>query len=283
MKKSILMSIAMGIATSAISAQTFASEKTDPEFDRQKLVEYFQKRHRDVPVEAYVDGIYMYSEDLRSQWEADNEFPPFEEQVAKGQTLWETPFANGKTYASCYEGKALSDIKPSFPYFDDKRGEVVTLELSLNECREANGEKPMAYSKGDIASVTGYLAQEARGQKVQAKVDSEGALKAYEEGKYFFYAKRGQLNLSCADCHVYQSGRNARANILSPTLGHVTHWPTYRKAWGELGTLHRRFKGCQENMRAMPSKVQGNTYRNLELFMTYMSNGLEYNGPAVRG
>ena len=49
-----------------------------------------------------------------------------------------------------------------------------------------------------------------------------------------------------------------------------------------MGTLHRRFAGCHKNIRANPYKAQGEEYRNLEYFVTYMSNGLEFNGPAAR-
>jgi sulfur-oxidizing protein SoxA len=49
-----------------------------------------------------------------------------------------------------------------------------------------------------------------------------------------------------------------------------------------MGTLHRRFDGCNKQVRAVPLPAQGVDYRNLEYFMTYMSNGLEFNGPGAR-
>ena len=49
-----------------------------------------------------------------------------------------------------------------------------------------------------------------------------------------------------------------------------------------MGTLHRRFAGCMTNIRAKPFKAQGTEYANLEYFLTYMSNGLEFNGPGAR-
>jgi sulfur-oxidizing protein SoxA len=59
------------------------------------------------------------------------------------------------------------------------------------------------------------------------------ALAAYNEGKKFFYAKRGQLNLSCADCHVTNPGQRIRGNTLSPALGQVTHFPVWRGKWAK--------------------------------------------------
>jgi sulfur-oxidizing protein SoxA len=49
-----------------------------------------------------------------------------------------------------------------------------------------------------------------------------------------------------------------------------------------MGTLHRRFSGCNKQVRAKPFPAQGEEYRNLEYFMTYMNNGLPLNGPGAR-
>ena len=112
--------------------------------------------------------------------------------------------------------------------------------------------------------------------------DDPRAVAAYEEGKKFYYQKRGQLNFSCANCHVTGGGMNIRADLLSPALGQTSHFPVYRKKWGGLGTLHRRYGGCNGQVRAKPFKAQSKIYRNLEYFHTYMSNGIPLNGPGGR-
>ena len=101
----------------------------------------------------------------------------------------------------------------------------------------------------------------------------------YEQGKKHFYQKRGQLNMACADCHKFYAGNLIRADLLSPALGHLTHFPVYRSKWGGLGTTHRRYEGCNKQVRAKPYKPQSAEYRALEYFHTYMSNGLIVNGP----
>ena len=73
-----------------------------------------------------------------------------------------------------------------------------------------------------------------------------------------------------------------RADLLSPGLGQVTHFPVYRSKWGSMGTLHRRYAGCNGQVRAKPFKAQSEAYANLEYFHTYMSNGLTINGPGAR-
>ncbi|MCK5647733.1 MAG: sulfur oxidation c-type cytochrome SoxA, partial [Gammaproteobacteria bacterium] len=170
------------------------------------------------------------------------------------------------------------------PHWDKKQAKVMTLALAINQCREANGEKPLKYKKGSINNILSYLSFESRGNKTQVVIPEgdAGAMAAFEDGKKFFYTRRGQLNFSCAACHVQNAGNQIRSEILSPALGQTTHFPVYRSKWGTVGTLHRRFTGCNKQVRAKPFKAQGEEYRNLEYFLTYMSNGLELNGPGAR-
>ena len=88
--------------------------------------------------------------------------------------------------------------------------------------------------------------------------------------------------MACATCHISNSGKRIRADILSPALGQTTHFTVFRSKWGELGTLHRRYKGCNRQVRAKPFELQSEEYRNLEYFHTYMNNGLPINGPGSR-
>jgi sulfur-oxidizing protein SoxA len=95
--------------------------------------------------------------------------------------------------------------------------------------------------------------------------------------------------MACADCHYYYSGNKIRADILSPALGHTTGFPVYRNKWAGksksgdgMGTMHRRYGGCNKQVRAKPFKAQSDEYKALEYFHTYMSNGLEINGPSQR-
>ena len=255
----------------------------DPEQDRAAFSQYYTKRFADTPVSDFVNGIYSIDAASRVQWEEIEEFPPYELDVDAGEALFEKPFANGKTYASCF-GDDLSTVRGKYPHWDADKAMVVTLELAINNCRVANDEKPLKYKKGAIAQLSSYIAMQGRGETIAVTIPSDqpAAMAAYEGGKEFFYTKRGQLNFSCADCHMANSGNFVRADRLSPALGHTSHFPVYRSKWGELGTLHRRFGGCNKNIRAKPFAAQGEEYRNLEFFLSYMNNGLELNGPGAR-
>ncbi len=293
MKKLVLLAAALSVAGLAPLAHA------TPEEDLAAFRAYFKQRFPNVPFDAYKDGIYALDADRRAAWEEFEEFaPPYEDGLNLGHELFEKPFANGKTYASCFENGGVG-IRQNYPYFDANTGDIVTLEGAINACRKANGEKPYKWKKGKLAAVSAYMGYTSRGKRIDIKVpDDPRALAWYERGKRHFYAKRGQLNLSCADCHVYNAGNLIRANLLSPALGHVTHFPVWRKKWaakaaaksktGEVsptagfGTLHRRYGGCNKQVRAKPFKAQSDEYKALEYFHTYMSNGLPVNAPSLR-
>jgi len=253
-----------------------------PEQDLKDFRAYFAERFSDTPMPDFVNGVYSIDPPSREQWEAIEEFPPYDLAIEEGEELFKTPFKNGKSYADCFPKGGIG-IRQNYPYFDSKTGTVKTLEQEINECRVKNGEKPLPWNKGKIAAVSAYMAYTSRGNKFDIKIpDDPRALEWYERGKRHFYSKRGQLNLACANCHVDSAGMMVRADKLSPALGHPTHFPVYRSKWGNMGTLHRRYGGCNKQVRAKPFKSQSDEYRALEYFHTYMSNGLEVNGPGAR-
>jgi sulfur-oxidizing protein SoxA len=49
-----------------------------------------------------------------------------------------------------------------------------------------------------------------------------------------------------------------------------------------MGTIERRFTSCDAQTRAEPLKPDDKTYRNLEYFLSYMSDGLPIAGPGTR-
>jgi sulfur-oxidizing protein SoxA len=283
MQKYISILLAAAVSFSAGTAVA------DPKEDVNKLNSYFTKKFPGVTTEDLVNGPYALDESKRIQWEAMEEFPPYEDFVAMGEEIWNKKFANGKSFASCF-GSDPSKVRVKYPHWDSKKSTVVTLEGDINKCLKDNGEKPFKWKKGPIAYLSAYLGYQARGQKVNVVVpDDPKAKAAYEDGKQFFYAKRGQLNLACADCHIYYAGNYVRGNLLSPLAGHTTHFPVFRAKWQRaskegdgLGTLHRRYGGCNKQVRAKPFKAQSEEYRNLEFFHQAMSNGLEINAPGYR-
>ncbi len=232
-----------------------------------------------IKLEDFVNGNAAWHKPTRDQFIEINDFPPYEIPLDDGRALIEKPFANGKTYASCFPSLA---IKQNYPFFDTKRNEVVTIGQAVNECRTSNGEKPLKYGKGDIAKIIAVIAHESRGKLIDIKIPSAQAEAAYNVGKKLFYKQTGNLALNCTECHVTGSGQKIRQESLSPILGSVSHFPVYRLKWGGLGTMQRRLQGCLKDTGLEKQPFQSSDLKALEYFVTYMSNGLILNGPDTR-
>ena len=270
------------IAALVFGLMPFTAVQASPADDVKAFQGFFAKKFKDTKFDDYLNGIYAIDAASRKQWVEIEEFPPYELAVENGEELWNKPFANGKGFKDCFKGD-VSAIRAKYPHYDDKADTIVTLESAINKCRTDNGEKPFKWKKGKIAEVSAYIAYQGRGQTIAVKMpSSDKELAWYNKGKNFFYAKRGQLNMACADCHVYNAGNFIRADRLSPALGHPSHFPVYRSKWGSMGTLHRRYGGCNKNIRAKPFKAQSDEYKALEYFQAIMSNGLKWNGPGAR-
>jgi len=275
MKKIIVALASLGVLMGAVAANA------GPEEDRLKLVSHYKTAYPDVKPTDYVYGALAFDPDAMSQYKSIMEFPPYSGELDKGEKLWKTPLKSGKTYADCLPngGKMIAG---NYPMFDDAKGKVVTLEDTINACRVANGEE--AYKIADpktIGLLTAYMRTLSDGMPFNIKVESEGAKKAYEDGKKTFFSRVGQFNFSCANCHVDNAGNRLRSELLSPAVGHATHWPVFRGG-DTLVTLQKRYEGCHKNTRQVPDKAGGTRYNNLEYFHSYISNGLPLQASVFR-
>ncbi|MBE8189492.1 MAG: sulfur oxidation c-type cytochrome SoxA [Candidatus Thioglobus sp.] len=279
-----LFGLVGGMTTNALAAQQDPSVQADIN----AFQNYFKNKFQHLSLNDFSKGPYAMSEDKRLQFDAIMEFPPFEDLVDKGEELWKTPFRNGKTYSSCFSGSDKT-LRTAYPKWNSAKGKVETLEQAIVNCRVKNGEKKIGTGKGKLAWMSAYLTGIATGEVINVIVPKGNAkaLAAYEQGKKEFYAKRGQLNLSCANCHVDNPGQRIRGNTLSPALGQITHFPVWRGKWAKkkgdgFGTIQRRYGGCNKQVRAKPRKRQKAAYNNLEYFHTAMSNGMEISGTEYR-
>lgn len=285
--KKIITTVAVTALLSS-TAVFSAKQSSVVQADIDAFQNHFKKRFPELSLNDFSKGPYSMSEDKRLQFDAIMEFPPFEDHVEKGEELWKTPFKNGKTYSSCFPG-GDENIRANYPKWDAAKGKVVGLEGAIVNCRVKNGEKKIGSGKGKLAWMGAYLTTFAEGKVINVIVP-EGdakALAAYKDGKKFFYTKRGQLNLSCANCHIDNPGQRIRGNTLSPALGQTTHFPVWRGKWAKkkgdgFGTIQRRYGGCNKQVRAQPFKRQKDEYNNLEFFHTAMNNGMEISGTEYR-
>ncbi len=252
-----------------------------PEDDLTLYRDYFSRRFPALLLADFANGAYAIDKLDRDNWLAIEEFPPYAPFIDKGAALWHSKFQNGQGYADCFNGNPAQS--KNFPRWDAALNSVITLPLAINQCRLSQGEQPLAYGRGELALLLAYMAYESRGQIIDVKIPRQsGAQTAYENGKAFYFRRRGQLNFACAHCHMESAGQHLRTETISPALGQTSGWPTYRSEWGELGTLHRRFAQCNSLVRAKPFNYQSQAYRELEYFLSYMSNGIPFNGPSAR-
>lgn len=265
----------LGIALGAVSA--YAS----PEKDRQELIHYFTTKYPNIKVEDYVYGALAFDEDSKAQYDAIMEFPPFESDIDKGRKMWEAPFKNGKTYASCLPNGG-KNIAGNYPMFDEAKGKVVTLQDAINDCRVANGEE--AYKLNDMktmGTLTAYMRTLSDGMLMNVKVAGPKALAAYEDGKKAFFSRKGQLNFACASCHVQNAGNRLRSEVISPSIGQAVHWPVFRGG-DTLVTLQQRYEGCYKMIRAVPAAQGSTAMNNLEYYHSAISNGLPMKASVFR-
>ena len=137
-----------------------------------------------------------------------------------------------------------------------------------------------------MALLVAAFREQANGKKMAVDVAAGGAEKWFKRGEQFYWAKRGQLNFSCANCHVHSAGNKIRGDVLSPGLGHTVSFPVYRTKWAMAGkpwgTVHRRYGGCNKQVRAQPFKAQGPEYKALEYYEAVMNTGIPVKVPSQR-
>lgn len=184
--------------------------------------------------------------------------------------------------AECHDadGRKLSEAAAHYPAIDEASGTLVNLESRINLCRERHQSRPaLAYESQELLSLTTYVASLSNGVP-HAPILNKQTQPYFETGSTYFHTRRGQFNISCAQCHDDNWGQRLRGDTLSQ--GHGNGFPTYRFEWQSIGSLHRRFRDCDAGVRAEPLPLGDATYIALELYLAVRANGLEIETPAVR-
>ncbi len=226
---------------------------------------------------------YVYSTPETRAIQDDDVANPAFLWIDYGAELWEKVEGKaGKSCASCHKDAetSMKGVGAQYPKYDPQLGKPLNLELKINKCRVENMQaKPWKYESRELLAMTAYVRYQSRGMPVNVSID--GPMKPFfEKGKAFYYQRRGQLDMSCANCHVDNPGKMIRANRLSE--GMSNGFPTYRLKWQKLGSLHRRFRGCNKQVRATPYPYGSDEYVNLEVFLGWRARGLPVEAPSVR-
>lgn len=226
---------------------------------------------------------WVYAEPQTRAMQDDDFSNPGFLWVDKGKALWaKADGASGKSCASCHNAAeaSMKGVAAKYPLFDAAQGKLVDIEQRINLMRtEKMGAKAYDWESDEMLSMTAYVKLQARGARVNVATDGP-AHAFWLKGQQFYQTRRGQLDLSCEQCHVQNLERKLRTETL--TQGQSNGFPTYRLSWQTLGSIQRRFRECNSQIRAEPLAYGSDEYVNLELFVASRGQGLPVESPAVR-
>jgi len=201
----------------------------------------------------------------------------------EGADLWNKVEGKaGKSMRTAWQvaGEYANEAGVSYPKYNAKLGKMQSLEQRINQLRtEVMGAKPYKWESKQMLSMTIYIRNMSKGKPMSVSIDGP-AVPFFNAGKKFFEEKRGQLAMSCMNCHEENNGNMIRANTLSE--GQSNGFPTYRLKWQKPGSIHRRFRGCNKQVRSKPYGYGSDEYVNLELYVAWRGRGLSVETPSVR-
>jgi sulfur-oxidizing protein SoxA len=225
---------------------------------------------------------YVYATPPTRAMQDDDFENPGSLWVDKGKALWNAPQGtSGQSCASCHNAaeKSMKGVGATYPKFDAKSGHVIDLEQRIGLEQARMGAKPWPWESEQLLAMTTYVKTQSRGMPMNVSIDGP-ARATYEAGKTFYTARRGQLDMSCAMCHVNNNNRLLRTEVLSQ--GQTNGFPTYRLSWQTLGSVERRFRECNQQIRAEPLAYGSPEYVAVELYLASNGKGLPVETPSVR-
>jgi sulfur-oxidizing protein SoxA len=129
-----------------------------------------------------------------------------------------------------------------------------------------------------LLSLTAYIGRQSRGMPIE---QSDARLKpAIEAGRKLFTQRIGQIDLSCAQCHDDNWGKQLASSLVPQA--HPTGYPIYRLEWQSLGSLQRRLRNCMIGMRAEPYEYGAPENVALEVYLMWRARGMAVETPGVR-
>ena len=266
MHQGLLAAFGMAVGMTAFAASSPAQEKD----------------WGDYQVEDRRSG-YTYAKAETRAIQDDDFANPAMIRVDSGEALWNKVDGEaGESCASCHGDAAdsMRGVATSYPKFDGALGKLKNIEQQINYCRtERMKADKWKYESSPLLSMTVYVRHQSRGMPISVAIDGPAA-PFFEKGKAFYYQRRGLLDMSCANCHVENAGNIIRANLL--TQGQSNGFPVYRLKWQKVGSTHRRFRGCNKQVRSQPYGYGSEEYVDLELFVAWRGRGLLVETPAIR-
>jgi len=249
-----------------VDGQTLVTEVTAPEGH---------------PLDVIYSG-WRFRSDETQALQADDFENPASVAVDYGHELWETAAgASQKACADCHgDVESLAGLRANMPKWSEAAGQPWSLEHWINwSIEEHQGAEPWKWESEEMLAMTALIGMQSRGMPMTVQTDGPMA-EWVQKGEELYYTRVGQLDMACNQCHEDNWGKMIRADHLSQ--GMINGFPTYRFKWQGLGSLHRRFSGCMNNIRAEPYKRGSDEFVALEAYLASRGAGLSIETPAVR-
>jgi sulfur-oxidizing protein SoxA len=218
---------------------------------------------------------------------SDEDFSMADSYVEAGKALFEKAGHNGRSCADCHgtgkEGPALSKAAARYPKYNEAQGRMVNLEQRINMCRAKYMDSRHFHLGSRPSNVlTSYVKYLARNAPIEVAT-SGAAADAAKRGGELFSRRSGQLNLSCASCHVDAAGQWLRGQHLDRLDDVAGQWPKHYIALHDLGliSLQQRIRHCQIVTRSYPLALGSKEYTDLETYLTSLSNGTPVLAPTM--
>lgn len=203
--------------------------------------------------------------------------------VEAGAQLWDQPPSEAAPACSdCHDGasESMRTVGTRYPAWSSQQNRMINLEHRINLCRtEQQKAQPLASESQDMLAITAYVMHQARGLPMSVSLSGPAA-QSYARGKAFYETRRGQFNLSCANCHADHAGSHLKGEVISQ--GQINGFPVYRQLWQTMASLDRMFTWCIEAVRSEPYAAGSPEYVDLELYLRARGGGLKIETPAVR-
>jgi L-cysteine S-thiosulfotransferase len=227
-------------------------------------------------------GLEFVGADVRAM-QADDAANPGLLWVERGRALWGTAAgADGASCATCHGDAAttMRGVAARQPAWDADAATVLDLDARIMRCRaQRQHAAPLARESEDLLALSTYVAFQSRGMPTAVRVDGP-ARAAFERGRAFYFARHGQMNIACTQCHDRNWGKVLLRETISQ--GHGTAFPAYRLEWQSLGSLQRRIRACLFGVRAEMPPPGAPELTEVELYLAWRAAGLPLEAPGVR-
>jgi sulfur-oxidizing protein SoxA len=226
---------------------------------------------------------YEFMEPSTRELQDDDFLNPGIFLLDEGLALWGRPLGTGsESCQSCHTDIVtdMAGVAARYPAYDAELGRVLSLEMKINA--EIVGRlqgKSLDYESDDLLALTALIGYQSRGMPMEIDSNPETLLLA-EVGSEIFQTRRGQLNLSCHNCHEQHWGEKLRGDTISQ--GQINAFPIYRLTWTDVGSRQRMFVWCMESIRSEPYDYGSDEFLALETFLAARGRGLLIETPGVR-